>query len=60
MSHKKHHMKLFKFNGREVINKVPGITIFFWAIKALCMKVGETAADFLSTNLNWGLTITPL
>jgi uncharacterized membrane-anchored protein len=53
-------MKLFKFSGREIINKVPEVTIFFWIIKILCTTVGETAADFLSTNLNWGLTITTL
>ena len=49
---------LFHFRGREIINKVPEVTIFFWIIKILCTTVGETAADFLSTNLNWGLTAT--
>jgi uncharacterized membrane-anchored protein len=53
-------MKLFKFNGRDIINKVPEITIFFWIIKILCTTVGETAADFLGTNLNWGLNVTTL
>jgi uncharacterized membrane-anchored protein len=53
-------MKLFKFSGREIINKVPEVTIFFWIIKILCTTVGETAADFLSTSLNWGLTATTL
>ena len=53
-------MKLFKFSGRDIINKVPEVTIFFWIIKILCTTVGETAADFLSTNLNWGLTVTTL
>ncbi len=40
----------------EMLNKVPGITIFFWIIKVLATTVGETAADFLNTNLNLGLT----
>lgn len=41
-----------------MLNKVPEITIFFWIIKVLATTVGETAADFLNTNLNLGLTIT--
>ena len=42
--------------GRMLLNKVPEITIFFWIIKVLCTTVGETAADFLNMNLNFGLT----
>ncbi|MGH7204465.1 MAG: COG4705 family protein [Candidatus Levyibacteriota bacterium] len=41
---------------RQLLNKVPEITIYFWIIKILCTTVGETAADFLNTNLNLGLT----
>jgi uncharacterized membrane-anchored protein len=41
---------------RRVLNKVPEITLFFWVIKILATTVGETAADFLNTNLNLGLT----
>lgn len=41
---------------RKVLNKVPEITLYFWIIKILCTTVGETAADFLNTNLNLGLT----
>ncbi|MFJ2033566.1 hypothetical protein [Streptosporangium sp. NPDC087985] len=44
--------------GRETANKVPAVTIYFWVIKILCTTVGETAADFLNTNLNLGLTNT--
>ncbi len=44
--------------SRQMLNKVPEITIFFWIIKVLATTVGETAADFLNTNLNLGLTIT--
>lgn len=43
---------------KTIFNKVPEITIFFWIIKILCTTVGETAADFLNFNLNFGLTIT--
>lgn len=39
-----------------MLNKVPQITLFFWAIKILCTTVGETAADFLNESLNLGLT----
>ena len=41
---------------RVLLNKVPQITIYFWVIKVLCTTVGETAADFLNVNLNFGLT----
>lgn len=41
--------------ARQMLNKVPEITIFFWIIKILCTTVGETAADFLNTTLSLGL-----
>ncbi len=41
-----------------MLNKVPEVTLYFWVIKVLCTTVGETAADFLNTNLNLGLTNT--
>ncbi len=43
-----------------MLNKVPEVTLYFWIIKILCTTVGETAADFLNTNLNLGLTGTSL
>ncbi len=46
--------------SRKVLNKVPEVTIFFWIIKILCTTVGESAADFLNYNLNWGLTNTSI
>ncbi|HSX10048.1 MAG TPA: hypothetical protein VLF93_07885 [Candidatus Saccharimonadales bacterium] len=45
---------------RKLFNKVPEITLYFWIIKILCTTVGETAADFLNTNLNLGLTGTSI
>jgi uncharacterized membrane-anchored protein len=39
-----------------MLNKVPEVTLYFWIIKVLCTTVGETAADFLNTNLGLGLT----
>jgi uncharacterized membrane-anchored protein len=44
--------------GRQMLNKVPEVTIFFWIIKILSTTVGETAADFLNFKLNLGLTNT--
>jgi uncharacterized membrane-anchored protein len=44
--------------GRQLLNKVPEITLYFWIIKILCTTVGETASDYLATNLNIGLTNT--
>ncbi len=41
-----------------MLNKVPAIILSFWVIKILCTTVGETAADFLNTALNFGLTNT--
>ena len=41
-----------------MLNKVPEITLYFWVIKVLCTTVGETASDYLATNLNIGLTNT--
>lgn len=46
--------------GRQMLNKVPEVTVFFWIIKVLCTTVGETAADYLNTTLNWGLNGTSL
>lgn len=37
------------------LNKVPEITLFFWIIKMMSTTVGETAADYLSFTLNFGL-----
>jgi uncharacterized membrane-anchored protein len=43
---------------RRMLNKVPEVTIFFWIIKVMATTVGETAADYLSVDLNLGLTVT--
>jgi uncharacterized membrane-anchored protein len=44
--------------GRKILNKVPEVTVYFWLIKVLCTTVGETAADYLSTNVGWGADAT--
>ena len=43
------------FGARQMLNKVPEITLYFWIIKVLCTTVGETAADFLNETMNFGL-----
>jgi uncharacterized membrane-anchored protein len=50
----------FGGSAREMLNKVPEITIFFWVIKVLCTTVGETAADFLIDHVGLGLTGTSI
>lgn len=45
---------------RQMLNKVPEVTLYFWIIKILCTTVGETAADYLNVTLNFGLTGTSL
>jgi uncharacterized membrane-anchored protein len=34
--------------ARQLLNKVPEVTLYFWVIKVLATTVGETFADFLS------------
>ena len=43
---------------RQMLNKVPEVTVFFWIIKILCTTVGETAADYLNDTLGFGLVNT--
>lgn len=49
-----------KNSGKQLLNKVPEVTLFFWIIKVLCTTVGETFADFLNVNLGFGLTGTSI
>ncbi len=42
----------------QMLNKVPEVTLYFWIIKVLATTVGETAADYLNTTLDYGLTKT--
>jgi uncharacterized membrane-anchored protein len=45
---------------RQLLNKVPEVTVYFWVIKVLCTTVGETASDYLSGNVGLGLSKTTL
>jgi uncharacterized membrane-anchored protein len=38
--------------GRQMLNKVPEITIFFWIIKVLTTGMGEVASDYLANHIN--------
>src|SRR5438128_183251 len=44
--------------ARQMLNKVPEVTLYFWIIKILCTTVGETAADYLNDTLGFGLSKT--
>jgi uncharacterized membrane-anchored protein len=46
--------------GRQMLNKVPEVTVWFWIIKILCTTVGESFADYINNTLGFGLTNTML
>jgi uncharacterized membrane-anchored protein len=45
---------------RVLLSKVPEVTLWFWVIKILCTTVGESFADWLSTTVGLGLSVTAL
>lgn len=45
---------------KESINRVASLGILFWVIKIFSTTVGETAADYVSVNLNFGLINTTI
>jgi len=54
-------MILEKSNSeKQLLNKVPLVTLFFWLIKIMATTVGETAADLLNFNLKLGLFTTSI
>jgi uncharacterized membrane-anchored protein len=42
------------------LNRVAGLTLFFWIVKILSTTVGETAADFVAVDMNVGLVGTTI
>ena len=46
--------------SRQMLNKVPEVTVFFWIIKILCTTVGESFADYINETLGFGLTNTTI
>ena len=47
-------------NDKELINRVASLGVLFWVIKIFSTTVGETAADYVSVNLNLGLILTTI
>ena len=37
-----------KMTPRQMLNKVPEVTLYFWVIKCLCTTIGETFSDNLT------------
>lgn len=37
-------------SARQMLNKVPEVTLYFWVIKCLCTTIGETFSDNLTTS----------
>ncbi len=46
--------------ARQMLNKVPEVTIWFWVIKILCTTVGESFADWVNMTLGVGLVNTAI
>ena len=46
--------------GRQMLSKVPEVTVWFWVIKVLCTTVGESFADWINMTLGVGLIPTSL
>ena len=46
--------------ARQLLSKVPEITIWFWIIKILCTTVGESFADYINMALGVGLVATAI
>lgn len=46
---------LTREDARQMLNKVPEVTLYFWIIKIMATTVGETAADFLNFDVGFGL-----
>lgn len=44
-------------NGRELVSKVPAITLGFWIIKIFATTLGETAGDTISMTMNLGYLV---
>jgi uncharacterized membrane-anchored protein len=42
----------------RMLNKVPQVTLIFWIVKMMSTSVGETAADFLASDMEMGIAIT--
>ncbi|MGN6252616.1 MAG: COG4705 family protein [Marmoricola sp.] len=41
-------------SARDLLNKVPEVTLYFWVIKCLCTTIGETLSDNLMSRMAVG------
>ena len=39
---------------KQMVSKVPAVTLGFWVIKVLATTLGETGGDAVTMTLNWG------
>src|SRR5579871_4078459 len=39
-----------RLSARQMLNKVPEVTLYFWLIKCLCTTIGETLSDNLTSS----------
>ena len=39
---------------KDVLSKVPAVTLGFWVIKILATTLGETGGDTVTMTMNWG------
>ncbi len=46
--------------NKQLVIRVATLGVLFWIIKIFSTTVGETAADYISTNLKLGLTLTTI
>ncbi|MCW2549125.1 MAG: hypothetical protein JWN96_3585 [Mycobacterium sp.] len=53
-------LQRYRSERRQMLNKVPEVTVYFWLIKILCTTVGESFADYINATLGFGLTNTTL
>lgn len=44
--------------ARQMLNKVPEVTLAFWVIKIMSTTVGETGADYLAVHVGLGTAVT--
>jgi uncharacterized membrane-anchored protein len=54
------HATATRLGARQMLNKVPEVTIWFWVIKILCTTVGESFADWINMTLGVGLVNTAI
>src|ERR1700687_1578543 len=42
---------------KQVMSKVPAVTLGFWVVKIIATTLGETGGDAVSMTLNWGYAV---